>query len=103
MSKQQHTPGPWTLNYGQTGKIIIEAETIERPASKHIATVFDDSETSRQEARLISKAYLIPELKAALQAVTNQLNVYLDGDDSVTDSELQASTNAATLLSKLKD
>ncbi len=40
------------------------------------------------------------ELLAALKAVTDQLNVYLDGDDSVTNDELKPSELAAIAIAK---
>lgn len=79
-------------NWNAKGSEVYDLQTGRTIARTDIGG--KDKETEAN-AKLIAAA---PKLLMALKAVTDQLNVYLDADDSVTEEDLTPSVVAAEVI-----
>ena len=71
MSKQSHTPGPWTNTLGLIQGHVSTTDTVIRPT---IALVAQTTTSAKANAQLIAAA---PEMLEALVSIYNMANLQL--------------------------
>ena len=95
------TPGPWDY----AGAMVFAGQRFSE--SHRIVATTSDTDRFEADARLISKAWLLPRLEAALRDITDHHNVSLPGfgDDEATDAwhaqDLDMMAEARALLAEL--
>jgi hypothetical protein len=99
----QHTPTPWTVEFGQV--IVSEDTTLAMTAPVHNGPrVISDDECKANARHIVHCVNLHDELVQALEILTKQLNTDFDmlDDDRVTDRLTAAYLNAVDALAKAK-
>ena len=92
-----HTTGPWAIGCG--------GEVYSKPRHQSVCIVLLQGDEGDANAALISKAYLIPEMEAALSEVNVGLDAAYSGVRTLPAEHpaRQAVERATTILAKLRE